>query len=130
MGIEKESQTWDQQSEAPPEVSLIGDRRTEESYHRQGKLGDSQLGSEAVVESTGQIGLLEDGLFPTTENVNNATNALTLVTYAALQRPTIHVITTQLANGACSIFMSIHLDERKSAVRLKSGLLHVSEALE
>ena len=50
-------------------------------------------------------------------------------TYAALQRSTVDIIPTKLANRARSVFMTIHFDECKSSIRLKASLLNKPKVL-
>lgn len=52
------------------------------------------------------------------------------MTYAALQRSTIDIVTIELANRHGSIFMRVHFDERKSAIGLQAGLENVTKVLE
>lgn len=51
------------------------------------------------------------------------------MTYAALQRPTIDVVATELADGARSVLVRIHFYKCKPSVGLETSLLNISEAL-
>ena len=51
------------------------------------------------------------------------------VTYAAFQRPPVHVVSRQLAYGDRSILVAVHLDKRKAPIRLEPSLHHVTEVL-
>lgn len=66
---------------------------------------------------------------PLCPRVKNAKLGGLLMTYAALQRPTIDVVATELADGARSVLVRIHFYKCKPSVGLETSLLNISEAL-
>lgn len=52
------------------------------------------------------------------------------VTYTALERTSVDVVTVQLADGIGSILMRVHLDEGEAAVRLEASLNDIAKVLE
>jgi hypothetical protein len=50
--------------------------------------------------------------------------------YAAFQRSTIDIVPRQLANSHGSVFMAVHLNERKASIRLESSFDNIAKVLE
>lgn len=50
--------------------------------------------------------------------------------YAALERPSVHVVPVEAADGLSGVLVAIHLDESETTIRLESRLNHVAKVLE
>lgn len=90
--------------------------------NRMRAMPEGNLGSGVAEGNSRQTGQLGGDLYPTVRHVSKTPAIRIQTTHAALQGPTMNVVSTQLADGHCRILVRVHLHERKPAVRLEPGL--------
>ena len=94
------------------------------------KLEGSHWVSEAAAESTHRTDRSEDDLCPTIPSCQqHLVSIWKQSTYAALQWSTVDIVTAELADGACSVLMSVHFNECETAIRLETSLLNKAKVL-
>lgn len=89
-----------------------------------------RLGDCSLAETRQSLLQQEPCLCPTRIQLARAKDEIISGTYTALERTTINVIATQLADSHRCVLMGIHLDECEATVRLEAGLNNIAKVLE
>ncbi len=96
-------------------VSSVRGRHTE-GIHMQAKT-EGSLEFVVAEESIRQIVRWEDDLYPTSKlRGQRMDNTMFTITYTALKRTAVDIITTKLADSHCSILVGVHLHKSKTTV--------------